>query len=175
MGRGVPDLGDHGRQVAGVPEVGDGLDQGAVGLDGPGQVRRVVRRTEPAPQHQVGARRDGRRRVDLQLGQALDDGDQVGRARRGEQLRVDRDPAGLVLGQAVGDHAADHSAAPRTASPADPMTHPPSTHHQPSPRFRLGSPAPPGAVTTQVSGPGGADRWTRPPPASPRQFSHIGR
>jgi len=35
----------------------------------------------------------------------------VDRARRVEQLRVDRDPAGLVLGELVDDHAADPSAA----------------------------------------------------------------
>ena len=44
--------------------------------------RRRVRRPEPAPQHQVGAGRDGRGRVVLQQRQVPHDLDQVGRPRR---------------------------------------------------------------------------------------------
>ena len=107
----ITDLGDHGWQVARRPDVGDGLDEGAVALDGPGQVGGVVGGAEPAPQDEVGARCDGRGGVDLEEREPVDDLDQAGRAWRGEQLRVDRDPAGFVPFQAVDDHAADPSAA----------------------------------------------------------------
>ncbi|GAB3863101.1 hypothetical protein GCM10029963_70930 [Micromonospora andamanensis] len=43
----------------------------------------------------------------MQDREALDHLHQVARARLGEQLGVDRDPAGFVPRQAVGDHAAD--------------------------------------------------------------------
>ena len=107
----ITDLGDHGWQVARRPDVGDGLDEGAVVLDGLGQVGGVVGRAEPAPQDEVGARCDGRGGVDLQEREAVDNVNEVGRARRVEQLRVDRDLAGFVLFQTVDDHAADPSAA----------------------------------------------------------------
>jgi len=105
----ITDLGDHGWQVTRRPDVGDRLDEGSVVLDGPGQVGGVVGRAEPAPQDEVGARCDGRGGVDLQEREAVDDVNEVGRARRGEQLRVDGDPAGFVLGQTVDDHAAEPS------------------------------------------------------------------
>jgi len=61
----ITDLGDHGWQVTRRPDVGDRLDEGSVMLDCPGQVGGVVGRAEPAPQDEVGARRDGRGGVDL--------------------------------------------------------------------------------------------------------------
>ena len=107
----ITDLGDHGWQVARRPDVGHGLDEGAVVLDRLDEGGGVVGRAEPAPQHEVGARCDRRGRVDLQDREAVDDVNEVCRTRLVEQLRVDRDPAGFILVQTIDDHAADPSAA----------------------------------------------------------------
>ena len=56
---------------------------------------------EPAPRDEVGARRDRRRRVDLEQRQPLDDREQVGRPRRVEQLRAHRDAPRLLLREPV--------------------------------------------------------------------------
>ena len=104
MGLGITCFGNHGRHVAGRPDEGDGLHEGALVLDGSGQPGGIVGRAQPAPQDEVGARGDRRGGVDLQQGQPVDDVDEVAGARCVEQLRVDRDPARFVLRQAVGNH-----------------------------------------------------------------------
>ncbi|WP_344942324.1 hypothetical protein [Terrabacter ginsenosidimutans] len=109
VGLGLADLGDHGRDVLRAAHVGDGLDEGAVVLDRRRQGGGVVGAAEPAPQDEVGARRDGRGRVDLQEGQALDGGDEVGGARLVEQLRVHRDTPCLRGRELVDHHGADPS------------------------------------------------------------------
>jgi len=81
-------------------------------LDGSRQVGGLVGRAEPAPQDEVGARRDRGGRIDLQEREALDHRDQVGRPRRVEELRVYRDAAGLSTVETVNDHAADPSDGP---------------------------------------------------------------
>jgi len=91
----ITDLGYHSWQLERRPDVGDGLDQGAVVLGGLGQVGGVVGRAEPAPQDEVGARCDGRGGVDLQEREAVDDVDDVGRAWRIEQLARGLRSAGL--------------------------------------------------------------------------------
>ena len=60
-----------------------------------------VRRAEPAPEHEVRARSDRRGRIDLQHRQLLHDREQIGRARRIEELRPHSDPPRLFLGQLV--------------------------------------------------------------------------
>ena len=64
-----------------------------------------VGRAEPAPGDEVDARRDGRRRVDLERRQVLDQRDQtVRRWGRVELLGDDRDPAGGLAGECDGGH-----------------------------------------------------------------------
>ena len=71
------------------------------------QLRPVVGRPEPAPQHQVGARRTQRRgRLGLQHGQVPDHLEHVLGTRQVEQLGLHADPARVGLRELV-DHAAD--------------------------------------------------------------------
>jgi len=65
------------------------------------QVLGAVRRAEPAPGDEVGARRDRGGRVDLEERQVLHHGEQVVRAARIEELCADRDPPGFGAAQAV--------------------------------------------------------------------------
>ena len=60
-----------------------------------------IRRAQAAPGDEVGAGGDRRGRVDLQEGQPLHDGQELGRPRRVEQLRPHRDAPGLRLGEPV--------------------------------------------------------------------------
>ena len=76
------------------------LDERAVDDEG-ARGRAGVGRPEPAPQHEVGARGDGRGEVDLQHPEAAHDLEQVGGARGVEQLRPHGDAAGLLPGQSV--------------------------------------------------------------------------
>lgn len=73
------------------------LEQRAVLLEGVFELVGSVRGAEATPGDEVGARRDGRGRVDLQQGQPLHDCDELGWARRVEQLRAHRDPPRLRL------------------------------------------------------------------------------
>ena len=70
------------------------------------QLRAVVRRPEPAPQHQVGARRTQRRgRLGLQHGQVAHHLEHAVGTGQVEQLGLHADPAGVGLGELV-DHPA---------------------------------------------------------------------
>jgi hypothetical protein len=99
--REVGGAGEVDAEIGGRPDHGVELEERPLLLEGAFQVRRVVARAEPAPEHEVGAGRDRGGRVDLQERQALDDGQQVGRPRCVEQLRADGDPARLLLRQPV--------------------------------------------------------------------------
>ena len=88
-------------EVARRPDQRVELEQRALFLQRVFQVVGPVRRAEPAPEDQVRARRDRRRRVDLQQGQPLHDLEQVGRTRLVEQLRPDRDPPCLRFREPV--------------------------------------------------------------------------
>jgi hypothetical protein len=77
------------------------LEQRAVLLQRPPEVVRLVRGAKAAPGDEVCARRDGRRRVDLQQRQLLHHAQQVGRPARVQQLRTHRDPPCLLLGELV--------------------------------------------------------------------------
>jgi len=77
------------------------LEQRAVALERLRQFLGPVRRAEAAPGDEVGARRDRGGRVDLEERQPLDDAEQARGAFRVEQLRADRDAAGLGLREVV--------------------------------------------------------------------------
>ena len=79
-------LGDMERHGGHRPDVGNLLEKGPVLLQRPRQIGRRVRRSEPAPRDEVGVRCDRGRRVDLQQGQLVDKGDQLGRPGGVEQL-----------------------------------------------------------------------------------------
>ena len=95
--------GAHDRQVE--RQIGHGpiearpLEDRAVDLDRAGEVGRLVRPADPAPQDQVGAGSDGRRRIDVDDGQAVDRLDDAGRPVGRQQLRADGDAARLVAVQ----------------------------------------------------------------------------
>lgn len=75
------------------------LEEGAVALERPLQVGRPVLAAESRPGDEVGARCDGRRRVELQEGQAVDHRQQVGGAIGVEQLGAHGDAPRLVSTQ----------------------------------------------------------------------------
>ena len=91
------------REVLARPDHHVQLDQPAVGQRR-SQVVRPVRGPHPAPQHEVGAGRHGRRLVHLQQGQGPDDVEQVGVRGVVEQLGADRDPPRLPARELVGPH-----------------------------------------------------------------------
>ena len=64
-----------------------------------------IRAAHPRPGDEVGARRDRRRRVELEEGQVAHEVQKVGRAIRVQQLGADRDPPSLGLAQPVDGHA----------------------------------------------------------------------
>jgi hypothetical protein len=64
----------------------------------------VVRRPEPAPEHQVGTRRDRGDRVVLDEGQVAHHVERVIGPRHVEQLGLHHDPARVGLGQLVRVH-----------------------------------------------------------------------
>ncbi len=78
------------------PDEGAQLEEGPVLLERPGEVGRLVRRSEPAPRHQVRTRRDRGRRVDLQQSEMIHEIDQVGRPGGVEQLSPHRKLPRLV-------------------------------------------------------------------------------
>ncbi|WP_231924362.1 hypothetical protein [Micromonospora chokoriensis] len=92
------------------------LEERPVPFEGLTQVRGLVRRAQPAPADQVGARRDGRRRVDLQQRQVPHHSEQVGRARGGQQLGPHGDPSCLRAIELVHTHAGEPNAAHRHAA-----------------------------------------------------------
>ena len=71
------------------------LEQCPVALERGRELRRVVAVPETAPRDVVGCGRDGRRRIDLEERQPVDDRREVCGPLRVEQLRADRDPARL--------------------------------------------------------------------------------
>jgi hypothetical protein len=75
------------------------LEQGAVLLQRLLELLRPVGRAETTPRDEVGARRNGRRRIDLQQGQPLHHIDEGARAPRVEQLRPHCDAPRLRLRQ----------------------------------------------------------------------------
>lgn len=91
------------REILARPDHHVQLDQSPVGQRSL-QVLRPVCRPQPAPQHEVGAGRDGRCLVHLQQRQGPDDVQQVGMRGVVEQLGPDRDPTRLSAGELVGPH-----------------------------------------------------------------------
>ena len=83
--RNVERDGSHG------PDVGTQLEQRPVLLECPGQVGRLIGRSEPAPRDEIGVRRDRSRRVDLKQGQVVDKVDQCGWPSGVEKLGSHRD------------------------------------------------------------------------------------
>ena len=77
------------------------LEQGPILLQRAPELIGLVGGAEATPGDEIGARRDRRRRVDLQQGQLLHDREQVGGPRRVEELRAHRDAPGLRPGQPV--------------------------------------------------------------------------
>ena len=71
-------IGDVERDGAHGPDVGTQLEQRPVLLECPGQVSRLIGRSEPAPRDEIGVRRDRGRRVNLKQGQVVDEVDQCG-------------------------------------------------------------------------------------------------
>ena len=70
------------------------------------QVGGLECRTEPAPRDELGVRRDGRGRVELQQRQLPDDVEQVDRTGVVEQLRPHGDPPGIGSRELMHDHDA---------------------------------------------------------------------
>ena len=99
-----PQLGQVERQIAHRPDERVELEQRPVVLQGRREPLRVVRRAEPRPGDEVGARGDRRRRVELEEREALDHRHELGRPLGGEQLRADGDPAGVLPAETVGCH-----------------------------------------------------------------------
>jgi hypothetical protein len=75
------------------------LEERPVLLERPGQIRRLVRRPEPAPCDEVGVRCDGSRRIDLQQGEVVDEVDEVCRPGRIQQLGPDSELSSLLAAQ----------------------------------------------------------------------------
>ena len=107
-------LGPEQRQVLRRTDVALVLDQPLL-VDRVAQLARVVRRAEAAPQHQVGARRDGAGRLRLEHHQVPDHVEENGRTLHPEQLGLHGDPPRVGPGQLVG-HA--HSLAPGPSLPS---------------------------------------------------------
>ena len=93
-------LGAEQRDVLGRPQRLVQLDQPLL-VDGVPQLLRVERRPQPAPQHQLGARRDRAGRLELQQRELPDRLDQVGRPLPGQQLGPHRDAAGVGAAELV--------------------------------------------------------------------------
>ena len=91
------------REVLARPDHHVQLDETAFGQRAL-QVVRPVRGPHPAPQHEVGAGRHGRRLVDLKQGQGPDDVEQVSMRGVVEQLGADRDPPRPSARELVGPH-----------------------------------------------------------------------
>ena len=68
------------------------------------QLSRRVRRSKAAPCHQIGVRRDGRRRVDLQQGEVTHRLQQTGRPLTVQQLRAHRDAARIDARKLMDGH-----------------------------------------------------------------------
>ena len=68
------------------------------------KISSVVHGAEPTPRHQVGAGRDGGRRLDRQQGNLAHQPQQVGLPLPVEPLRPHRDSPGITPGQVVPHH-----------------------------------------------------------------------
>ena len=88
------------REVLGGAEQGHQLDQLPF-VHRLAQVGEGVRRAEPAPGDQVGARRDGAHRVQLEQGEPPRHGQQAVRPVPFQQLRLDRQPPGVLAAELV--------------------------------------------------------------------------
>ena len=93
-------LGARQREVLGHQQPLVQLDQ-ALLVDGVPEVLRVEPRAQPAPQHQLGARRDGAGGLELQQREPAHGLDDVGGAVAGQRLGADRDPARVLAAQLV--------------------------------------------------------------------------
>ena len=86
--------------------------------------------TQAAPGHQIGTRRDGRGRVDLEQGQVAHHVEQRGRPRTVQQLRAHRDAARIDTRKLVDRHHPRLSDRSRPAAVPDPRRAcPPQTGH----------------------------------------------
>jgi hypothetical protein len=94
-------VGEVEAQVARGPHHRVVLEQRAIALERGAKLLGVVRRAQPRPRDEVGARGDRGGRVELQEREALDEREQARRALRVEHLRADRDPPRLLEGEAV--------------------------------------------------------------------------